>query len=450
VPSAPRTIVLGAGISGLSCAYALKKAGEDVLLLEAAPCPGGVIRTVRENGFLCELGPQSFAGAPPLFELCDQLGISAELVEAPRRTPRYISLNGKLVPVPLSPGAFLSTRLLSWRTKRSILCEPFRTSHPPADDESVAAFIQRKFTSELLDRLVGPFVSGIYAGDPEKLSLRAAFPKLYQAEKLSGSLIRGGFRLAKKKAPAPKSARRSGLYSFRNGNQTLIDSLAAALGSSLRCGMRSTIAHTGSGFRLSVDSPAGSESIDAENLVLATPAHVSAYLLGAIAPNAAWPAFDLPYAQVSVVSHGYQTRQVGADLQGFGFLIPRTEKFRTLGCVWNSSLFPGRAPADHVLFTSFIGGATQSPLPEEEAARAVREEISKILRISGDPVLQRVTGYSAAIPQYNLGHGQTLQAIRDAVSGVPGLWVIGNYWNGPAIGACIEHSLSVAQAIRIG
>jgi len=451
VADAPLTVVLGAGISGLACAYALKKAGENVLVLEARERAGGVIQSIRASGFLCELGPQSFSLTPHLFELCGELGISGELVEAPRTAPRYVLLNGRLVHVPMSPGAFLSSPVLSWKTKCSILSEVFRSSHPPEEDESVAAFVRRKFTDELLDRIVGPFVSGIYAGDPEQLSLRAAFPKLYEAERRSGSVIRGSIRVTKQPV-AKQSDRRPGLYSFHEGNQTLTDTIARSLGSSLRCGVQSTIKREGSRFLLQIDFDRDSETIRADKLVLATPAPVNGSLLGPLAPDASWPTFDIGYAQVAVVSHGYRREQAAADLNGFGFLIPRSERIRTLGCVWNSSLFPSRAPHGHVLLTSFLGGSGDAGLAgatEAEIVETVRRDLEKILGISGAPVFERFTKYSAAIPQYNLGHTQRLQSIRDAIARVPGLFIVGNYWNGPAIGACIEHSFAVAEQVRI-
>jgi len=454
VSSAPLTIVVGAGISGLTCAYALKKSGQNVLLLEASARPGGVIESVAENGFLFELGPQSFSGTEPLFQLCDELGISSQLVEAPPGAPRYIWLNGQFVPVPFSPGAFLASSLLSWRTKFSILTEVFRTAPPPEADESVANFIRTKFTQELLDRLVGPFISGICAGDPEELSLRAAFPKIYEADKLSGSVVRGSIRLAKNKATTgPK--RRAGLYSFQRGNATLIQSLADFLGPAIRynTAIDEEIVRDGDQFVLNIVRAGGEREIRADKLVLATPAGVNANLLRSIAPEATFPFFDIEYAPVAVVSHGFRKNQVGTDLHGFGFLIPRSENIRTLGCVWNSSLFPGRAPADQVLITSFIGGARKPKthrFSEAESAELVRSETREILRISGNPVIERITDYSCAIPQYNVGHLQRLQTIKDSVAKVPGLWLTGNYWNGPAIGACVEHALAVAEAVRIG
>jgi protoporphyrinogen/coproporphyrinogen III oxidase len=453
VAAAPLTVIIGAGISGLTCAYALKKSGQNVLLLEASARPGGMIQSVTENGYLFELGPQSFSATDAIFKLCDELGISGELVEAPRGAPRYILIDGKLVPVPFSPGAFLSSPLLSWRTKLSILAEVLRTSKSPDSDESVAAFVRAKFTPELLDRVVGPFVSGIYAGDPESLSLRAAFPQIYEADRLSSSVIRGSMRLAKNK-PKTQQSRRPGLYSFRKGNETLIRALASSLGEALRCktSVVGEIERDSSGFCLQVTGSQGKQSLRADKLVLATPAFANRELLLKTAPSAGSELFGIEYAPVAVVSHGYRQDQLSSKLQGFGFLIPRSAHVRTLGTVWNSSLFEGRAPRDHVLMTSFIGGAKDGnalALPPEELSAIVHREVSVILGIKGEPAATKVTPYWAAIPQYNLGHTKRLDAARKDLSQAPGLWVTGNYWKGPAIGACIEHALAVAGEIRI-
>jgi protoporphyrinogen/coproporphyrinogen III oxidase len=454
VASAPLTIVIGGGISGLTCAYALKRSGQNVLLLEASARPGGMIQSVTENGYLFELGPQSFSGTEPLFKLCDELGISGELVEAPRGAPRYILVDGKLVPVPFSPAAFLLSPLLSWRTKLSMLSEVLRTSKSPESDESVAAFVRAKFTPELLDRVVGPFVSGIYAGDPEFLSLRAAFPQIHEADRLSGSVIRGSLRLAKNKTKTQQS-HRPGLYSFRKGNETLIRALAGSLRDALRCktSVMAEIERDSNGFCLQVTGSQGRESLRAHKLVLATPAFAHRELLAKVASSAGSELFGIEYAPVAVVSHGYRQDQLGSKLQGFGFLIPRSAHVRTLGTVWNSSLFAGRAPQNHVLMTSFIGGAKDGnalALPPEELSTVVHREVSVILGIKGEPAVSKVTPYWAAIPQYNLGHTKRLDAVRKDFSQIPGLWVIGNYWKGPAIGVCIEHSLAVAEEIRIG
>jgi protoporphyrinogen/coproporphyrinogen III oxidase len=452
VADAPLTVVVGAGISGLACAYALKKDGHNVLVLEAASRPGGVIQSVEKDGYFLELGPQSFSGTPTLYELCNELGLNEQLVEAPHGAPRFVLLAGKLVPVPMSPPAFLSSNLLGWKTKFAILTEVLRTSHAPEPDESIAAFTRRKFSGELLDRLVGPFVSGIYAGDPEQISLRAAFPTVHEAEKSAGSVVRGMFRAAKKlKATVPQAHphKRHSLISFRSGNESLTTALTDKLGPHLRCNAPvHSICRTDRGFLVRFQKPG---EISCERLVVATPTGVTASLLEELIPQVSASLRDIAYASVAVVSLGYRREQVRHPLNGFGFLAPRSAGLRTLGTVWNSSLFPGRAPHDHVLLTSFVGGATDpsaTDLSDDSMCSLVHRELIPILAISGQPVMQHVMLYSHAIPQYNLGHTQRLQAIRAAADQVSGFWLTGNYWNSPAVGSCIQHAFAVAEKVR--
>jgi len=455
VSAAPLTIVVGAGISGLTCAYALKKSGQNVLLLESTARPGGVIQSLQQDGFLFEVGPQSFSSTPVLAELCDELGLTSKVLEARHGAPRYVLIDGTLVNVPLSP-ALLTSSLLSWGTKLSFLRDALGKTSPPDSEESVAAFVRRKFSPQLLDRLVAPFVSGIYAGDPEQLSLRAAFPKLYDAEKSAGSVIRGilksGVKTGQQTVTRPRTP--PGLLSFKAGNQTLVNALANALGPALRCGVNiNDLRQTGSKFQLSAQCPAGLQEFSCDRLVLATPTAATAEMLQGLAPAATAALKEIPYASVAVVSLAYHHKNVGYSLNGFGFLAPRSSRIRMLGSVWNSSLFPGRAPQDHALLTNFIGGATDpdaATLASEELAALVHREIAPILNITGDPAASRVTRYSTAIPQYNLGHLERLKTIHDSVASIPGLRLIGNYWKGLSIGACVEHALAVAEQLRIG
>jgi oxygen-dependent protoporphyrinogen oxidase len=449
-------LIVGAGISGLVCAHSLRKSGIDAQIVEASPRPGGMIRSERRDGYLLELGPQSFSSTLQLADLCRDLGIENELVTAPQRAPRFLVLDGQLKQAPLSPPAFFVSSLFSTRTKGSIFRDLFGHTTPPDADESVAAFIRRKFSAELLDKLVGPFVSGIYAGDAEKLSLRAAFPQLYEAERSTGSIIRGMLRAAKSK-PAPKH--KPTLQSFREGNETLAHALAANLGPALRSGIEATsLQHEGAGypqtgarFVVDVKSEAGKDSIVADHLVLATPPNIAAKLL-ATAPERIdnWLS-EIEFAPIAVVSLGYHKSSIGHSLEGFGFLIPRSEKLRTLGTVWNSSLFPSRAPEGHALLTSFVGGATDPQavsLSPNELAALVHKEIAPLLQIRQAPAFSNITLYPRALPQYNLGHSQSVSSLQKLNVEFPGLWLAGNYLRGPAIGACIEQALSVASEIR--
>jgi oxygen-dependent protoporphyrinogen oxidase len=457
LPSAMTThvpvLVVGAGISGLVCAYSLRKGNIDAQLVEASPRPGGVIRSERRDGFLLELGPQSFSSTPQLAELCGDLGITDELVEAPPRAPRFLLLGSQLQQAPLSPPAFFASSLFSTKTKWSILRDAIGRSAPPYVDESVGAFMRRKFSAELLDKLVAPFVSGIYAGDPEKLSLRAAFPQLFEAERAGGSIIRG-MLLAAKSKKGPKQ--RPTLQTFRAGNETLIKALVASLGQALRSEVSvSEIRRTNMGdaakYQVTLTANGSADQIIADRLVLATPTHIAASLLPGVSTELASTLSSIEYAPIATVSLGYRKSDVGRSLEGFGFLVPRSAGLRTLGTVWNSSLFPGRAPDGHALFTSFIGGATDPQavaLSANELVALVHGEIAPLLQIHQSPTFSAVTLYPRALPQYNLGHSERLASLQKLRAELPGLWLAGNYLRGPSIGACLEQAQSVAEEIR--
>ena len=443
-------LVVGAGISGLVCAYALRKSGVDALLVESSPRPGGVINSVTRDGFLLELGPQSFSSTPALGQLCADLGISNELLQAPPRAPRFVLVDGKLRPVPLSPPALLMSSLVSSTTKWAFLRDLLGKSIPPDVDESVADFVRRKFSPQLLDRLVGPFISGIYAGDPERISVRSAFPQLHEAETAAGSIIRGMLRLAKwQKGPRERPT----LQSFREGNETLVRALANQLGTALlaeRCVAQISLQNDGS-FDVRLESKHGNESVSAQSLVLATPTDITGRLLSRLDSSFATLLSSVDYAPVAVVSLGYRKRGIGHSLNGFGFLVPRSAGLRVLGSVWNSSLFPGRAPEGHALLTSFVGGATDlaaSELTPEALASLVHGEISSPLSIGTSPTFSNVTIWPRALPQYNLGHADRLAAVAKACARFPGLWLTGNYLRGPAIGSCVDQALAVAEEVR--
>ena len=442
-------LVVGGGISGLVCAHVLRKAGIDAQLVEASPRPGGVIHSVTRDGFLLELGPQSFSGTPALRKLCTELGISNELLQAPPSAPRYVLIDGQLRPVPLSPPAFFMSSLINGSTKWALVRDVFGKSIPPDGDESVADFVRRKFSAQLLDRLVGPFMSGIYAGDPERLSVRSAFPQLYEAEKAAGSVIRGMLRLAKSRQ-GPRE--RPTLQTFREGNETLIRALARKLGSALLTEATVTGAsrESDSSFEVRLEDNSGKHSVLTESLIMATPTDVTGRLLSSLDSSFESLLTSIEYAAVAVVSLGYRKSDVGHSLNGFGFLVPRSAGLRVLGTVWNSSLFPGRAPEGHALLTSFVGGATDpaaTKLKPEELVSLVHREISTLLSLKSEPVFSNVTIWPRALPQYNLGHGDRLAALAKACLRFSGLWLTGNYLREPAIGSCVDQSIAVAQAV---
>ncbi len=446
-----RIVVIGGGISGLSCAWRLRRMGAEVLLLEAEERAGGVIRSVRREGALFEAGPQSFLLTAALADLIAELELDDQFQLADRRAPRYVVIEGQLRAVPLGPLSFLFSGLISGSTKRRLLAEPFHRTTPPADDESIAAFIRRKFGVELLDRLVAPMVAGIYAGDAERLSLRSAFPSLHSWEEQHGSLIRGMFR----SRPSGNSKGRpgGGLASFAEGNETLVARLADRLGDSVRRGVRALALNrvpTGSEGRFEVVCQRGGqrEPISAGAVVIAAPARVAASLLAPLVP-AAGDLARIEYAPVAVVSGSYMTEHLKAPLNGFGFLVPRAERLRILGTVWNSSLFPGRAPEAQTLLTSFVGGMTDpsaGAMPDEPLYQTVESELRRVLGILLAPRIRFAQRWPQAIPQYNLGHAELIRRVRASLAETPGLHVTGNYLEGPAIGACVDLANRVAEA----
>lgn len=445
------TVVVGGGISGLACAFELRQIGLPVLLLEASDGVGGVLESVKQDGFLFELGPQSVVSSDPLLQLVARLSLTEALLRADPRAPRYVLLGGKLHLVPMAPQAMLSTALFNAGTKWRLLTEPLRRTSPKEPDESVADFVRRKFGAELLERFVAPFVSGVYAGDPERLSLRSAFPTIYQFEKNHGSVIRGAM-----KSRPPKDRPRPTLCTFRDGMGTLVRALRDQVGASIRTGasvesVRRGKTNGSSHFEIHVQVGGRSETVVAGSLILAAPAGAAASVLSGLSERFQELLGRIEYAAVAVVSSGYKRAQVGHPLQGFGFLVPRKEGKRLLGTVWSSALFPGRAPEGMVSLASFAGGATDPglfQLGDDEIAATVEAENAQILQISGAPVTHLVHRWPQAIAQYNLGHAEVVSGLRDEVARFPGLFLTGSYLEGPSIPACIEHALKTATTVH--
>jgi oxygen-dependent protoporphyrinogen oxidase len=451
-PTAYPAIVIGGGISGLACAYQLQQAGIPVRLLEAGRRAGGLIATEKRDSCQFELGPQSFLSTEPLAALIDALGLKDRLVQADPRAPRYILLKGRLVRAPMSPPGLLATPLLSAGTKWRLLAEIARRSRPPAEDESIAAFVRRKFGDELLDRVVAPFVSGVYAGDPERLSLRAAFPKVHGLETNYGSVLRG----AMKSRPA-KGSPRPGLCSFRDGMETLPRAIATRLGDSLlfetgAVGLRHGKANGKPWFEVEVERANHREILAASAVVMAVPTDTASAILSALSDQFA-PLFSrIEYAPVAVLSACYRREQFENLPQGFGFLVPRGEGLHVLGTVFSSALFPGRVPEGMVSLTSFAGGATDASLckrSEEEITGTICGEVARVLGITGPPVTTDLRRYARALPQYNLGHTQIVKSLEQLAASTAGLFLAGNYLSGPSVGSCIEQAYRTAEAVHV-
>jgi oxygen-dependent protoporphyrinogen oxidase len=448
-----RAIVIGGGISGLACAYRLQQLGIGVTVLESASHAGGAIDTDSPDGFLFESGPQSFQGTPQLLALIRELGLEPELQVADSNAPRYIVRGKRLRRLPMSPPAFLTSAFLGPRARLKVVYEAMSRSKPPTEDESIAAFVRRKFGSEILDYLVAPFVSGVYAGDPEQLSLRAAFPSMEQWEREYGSVVRGAIKsrpAGREKTPRPA------LCSFRKGVAELPRALAFKFGDAFQTATTaSAISRDSSQANTLFDVQSAHQGAvkhsSALAVVLATPAYVASELLRPISELAAQALLAIAYAPVAVVASAYRRDQIADSLFGFGFLVPRKEGIRTLGTVWNSSLFPGRGPDGTVVMTSFIGGATDLEIVKHsnsEISKIVEQDNAALLGIQAAPLFTKLWVTSRALPQYNLGHAQIVKTIRECQNENPGIFFAGNYLDGPSLGNCIDSAFKTAENVK--
>ena len=424
--------------------------------LEAHPQPGGNIRTERSDGFVCEWGPTGFLdNAPATLALARRVGLGERLLPAgPQAESRFIYRAGKLRRVPMTPGAFLASGILSPWGKLRLLGEPFGRRAPDGIDESVRDFAARRIGGQAAAILVDAMVSGVYAGDAARLSLKATFPKMHEMESAHGSLFRA--MLAKRKEARTKGKKAGGpagpggrLTSFRNGLQEIIDALAASLGDRLRtdCPVSAVSDLGDRGFRVHLveGSP-----IDTDTVVVAVPAWNAADLLRQLQPPLAAVLEQIPSAPVAVVHCGFAAGALGTEPEGFGFLVPRAQGPRILGSLWISSIFTGRAPDGRVLMTTMIGGAHDPEaldLDDEALVRIVRQDLGRVMDVVANPYFVKVMRHPKGIPQYTLGHSERLERIDACLKEHPGLWLSGNSYRGISVNACVEEAPRVADQV---
>ncbi len=435
-------IIIGGGISGLASAWFLREKGWRPIVLEAGDPVGGSIRSRQEAGFLMDTGANSMMLkgeiVPAWFR---RIGMDGEMIEAnPLAKRRYVLKEGIPLAMPNGPLAFLRSPILSAAAKVRLLGEPFHL--PSADpDESIAAFVRRRLGPEVLDWMVDPFVSGVFAGDPERLSLRATLPRLAALEDAGGSLLRGAWRTRRTKRPGRAAAR---LVSFRNGLQQLPLKVAELLGDTVHGGCAVEQIHREGDLWV---AEAAGQSWRAPRLVLAVPAYVAAQLLAPLRAELAAELHAIPYPSVMTMALGFAQAQVTHALDGFGMLIPRKLGLETLGVLFSSTIFPGRAPADHVLLTAFIGGAQNdiNARPDAALLNTVVQEISPALGISGAPHFVHTRRWQRAIPQYEQGHLDRIRRIDAALATLPGLVLRANWRDGVALGDCIENAAALSE-----
>ena len=459
-----RTIaVIGGGVAGLAVAYEVAErsarvpGGVRVVCLEGADRPGGNIRSDREDGFVCEWGPNGFLdNVPATLDLVRRLGMEDRLLPSDdSAAKRFIFRAGRLRKLPAGPVSFLLADILSWPGKLRVLTEPFRAAPKrPEDAGSVYDFAARRIGNEAASVLVDAMVSGIYAGDARALCLRSTFPKMWAMESEHGSLTRA--MLAKRKE-ATRDGRPSGgpagpggrLTSFAAGLQELTDGLARALGPALRLGSRvRSVSDMGvRGFRIHTDEGA---PLDAAAVVMACPAWFASDLVAAMDADMSRALAGIPSASLAVVHLGFENRDLAEPLDGFGFLIPRGEGPRILGTLWTSSIFPGRrAPSGTALLTCMIGGAHDPEavaLPDDRLLEIVRGDLRATMGLDAAPRFVRIYRHPRGIPQYTLGHQDRLAAISRRLEAHPGLYACGNSYRGISVNACVEEAPKIAEA----
>lgn len=460
-----KVIVVGGGISGLATAFLLrKKGGEagidlDVTLLEKEERVGGKIWSIKEEGYLCEWGPNGFLDSKPqTLDLCRDLGATGKLLRSnDNARKRFIYTGGALNRLPENGPMFLKSGLISWPGKLRLAMEPFIPKRTDGADETLASFGRRRLGEEALQKLISPMVSGIFAGNPETMSLRSCFPRIAELEDEYGSLIRAMIKLAKKKkqetaqGKAVSSAAGPGgvLTSFRWGIQELTDILAEQLGAeSIVTGQTVTGLTTGGSapWRLRT----ATVDIDADVVVLASPAHATAGIISGVDPAMAQVLGEIPYASMTVVCFGYERERIACDLNGFGYLIPKGEGMNTLGTLWDSSIFENRAPEGKVLLRSMLGGACFPDyvnLSDAEVMQRVRGDLQAIMGITAEPSFVRIFRHPQAIPQYTVGHAKRLTALQERAPAHPGLFLTGNSYRGIGLNDCAAAANRTADEV---
>lgn len=458
-------------------------------MLEAGPRPGGMLNTVRQDGYLVEQSADNFiTNVPWALDLCRRLGLESELLptNAAHRQAKVV-FRGRLEEVPpgfflMAPtrfGPVLKTPLLSLRGKLRLLAEPL-VPRSRQDDESLASFVRRRLGSEVFERLVQPLVGGIYTADPEKLSLAATLPRFPQLERQYGSLLiaalrgaavsdsaaqgNGGAATGQGAGKHTSGARYSMFMAPREGMISLINALVARLpAASLRLNTAvEKIRRTADGrWLLALAATAAradggrtadglAEEVSADAVIVAVPAYRAAAMLEEVDGELSQSLSQIPYAGTAIVCAGYERQAIGAPLDSFGFVVPACERRRILAASFSSIKFPGRAPEGDVLVRVFLGGACQPEMAELDdttLCRIAAEELAALLRISSPPRFQQVVRWPRSMPQYHVGHVQLVAKIQEQAGRHRGLALAGNAYQGVGVPQCVRSGEAAAEAV---
>ena len=443
----PRVAVVGGGICGLALAHHLLDRA-DVTLFEAGPHAGGHASTVREDGFIVEAGPNGFLDrneGPRA--LAEELGLAGDLIEArPAAANRFVLRGGRLHRAPDSPQSLITTGVLSPAGKLRLLFEPWAAPRPEGREETVYEFARRRIGAEAADALVDAAVSGISAGDSRVLSLPAAFPLMDTMEREHGGLIKAFAARRRAGVGAPR------LVAFRGGMVQLVEAIAARLGPRLRTGARvaqvaPAPAEAAARWRLTLGD---GSTHDTDHVAFAAPARAVAPIVGDLDPELARGLAATPYSNVAVVALAYREADLPRPLDGYGYLVTRSEGLATLGVVWESSLFEGRAPAGQALLRVILGGARDPSVaarPEADRIALAREELARVMGLAATPTRTWAFTWPGAIAQYVRGHRERVAAAREAIARQAGLSLCGTSYDGVAFGAAIDAGRAHADAL---
>jgi oxygen-dependent protoporphyrinogen oxidase len=444
--------VIGAGISGLSAAFWLNKNGYNVTIFEASNEPGGSMFTRSEHGFLVDYGPNSGLETTPLIgQLVEDIGLKDHMIYASSSADkRYILRNNHLFALPTSPGAFLKTKLFSLKAKLRLLAEPFIGKSKDGYYQSISEFVTRRLGREFLDYAINPFVAGVFAGDPDTLSVKSAFPKLYRLEEVYGGLFKGlvlGSRERKKSAEQAKY--RAKMFSFNKGMQAFPKAIADKLSEKIIYNCRvEKITRSENKFNVLFEQDDHLNKMSADIVLSAIPAYRAALIFDDSQLRSHLN--HIYYPPVKMLYLGFNKADIGQPLDGFGFLIPEKEKRLFLGVIWSSTLFPNRTTDDMAAFTLFIGGARSPELLDNDndtLTHAVIREFKQIMNIGKDPVYIKDRLWPKAIPQYQLGYIEHERDFERFEADNPGIFLSGNFRGGISVADCIINSELVCKKI---
>jgi oxygen-dependent protoporphyrinogen oxidase len=448
--------IIGAGITGLTTAFYLKREGIPVTVYEASGRVGGVIQTLRKDGYIAEFGPNTILETSPrIVELVRDAGLeSRRLRTNPKAEARYVVRYKRPIAMPSSPLGFLKTELFTTKAKFALLREPFVSRRRDGVEESIAQFVVRRFNQECLDHAVDALAAGIYAGDPYKLSVTHGFPKLKALEDEYGSMIKGqifGARKRKKRGEIAKD--RAPKFSFDEGLQVLPETLAARLGDSVQLNTSvDAVMQTNEGW--TVTSKRDGLEFQEEHSAIVYAG--TAFRLAALKIETRLPVdlsslLDIRYPPVASVVLGFRREDVTHPCEGFGMLIPKVEGFKILGTIFSSSLFPNRAPAGHLTLTSYIGGERYpelASLPAEKLYELTCEDLRVLLGVRGKPTFQHSVVYPKAIPQYNVGYGRFRALMTEVESKAPGFFMAGHYRDGVSLSDSILSGIKAVDRLE--